>query len=135
MIWWTEWGYEDGWTFDSVIKFSCEVNIRWIHEEEDYSICVSSLFTWWKPNCDAIFSIALPSLVVMSLLHQILNLALKLSRSTTRKRLFCTADPRFSWKLSLKDWNRSCYWLGDLYNTMKLASLSSSINANLTHSF
>ena len=63
MIWWWELGCN--------IKFRCEVNIRSIYEEEDSNICVGWLITCCKPNCDYIFSIALPSLLVMSLLHKI----------------------------------------------------------------
>ena len=62
VVWW-ELGYKDGWTLDSVIKFGCEVNTRSIHEEKYSNICVVSLIT--KPNFDEIFSIALPSIVVM----------------------------------------------------------------------
>ena len=52
MIWWWDLGYKDGWTNDSVIKFGCEVNIRSIHEDEVSNICVGSLITWCKANCD-----------------------------------------------------------------------------------
>ena len=135
MIWWWELGCKDGWTPDSVIRFGCEVNIRSIHEEEDSNIWVGSLIIWCKPNYHEIFSIALPSVVVMSFLHQLLDFALKSPRSTTRNGLFCTADSRFSSRFSLKDSNRSCDWLGDLYNAMNLQSLSPTISSNLTHSF
>ena len=119
MIWWWELGCKDVWTPDSVIKFGCEVNIRSIHEEVS-NICVSSLITWCKANCDDIFSIALPSLVVMPFLHQLLDFVLKSPRSTIKKGLFCTAESRFSSRGSLKDSNWSCDWLGDLNNAMKL---------------
>ena len=39
--------YKDVWTNDSVIKLSCEVNIRSIHKEENYNICVG----WWRKSC------------------------------------------------------------------------------------
>ena len=71
MIWWWELRYKDEWTLDSVIKFGCEVDIRSMHEEKDSNICVGSSITWYKPNWDEIFSIGLPSLVVMSSLHLI----------------------------------------------------------------
>ena len=71
MIWWWELGCKDGWTPDSVIKFRCEVNIRSVYEEEASNVCVGWLITCCKPNCDYIFSIALPSLLVMSWLHKI----------------------------------------------------------------
>ena len=86
-----ELGCKDGWIPDSVIKFGCEVNIRSIHEEEDFNRCVGSLITWCKANCNDIFSIALPSQVIISLLQQLLNFALKWPRSTTKKGLFYTA--------------------------------------------
>ena len=91
MIWWSELGYKDGRTLDLVIKFGCEVNIsyiRSIHEEESSNICAGSLITCCKPNCDQIFSIALPLIVVMSFLHQLLGFALKAPRRTTKKGFF-----------------------------------------------
>ena len=113
MIWWWKLGCKHGWIPDSVIKFGCQVNIRSIHEEEDSNICVGSLITWCKPECDDIFSIALPSVVVMSFLHQLLDFALKSSRSTTKKGLLCTAGSRFSSRFSLKDsnWSYKVYHL------------------------
>ena len=134
MIWWWELGCKDGWTPDSVIRFGCEVNIRSIHEEEDSNIWVGSSIIWCQPNCDVIFSIALPSVVVVSFLQQLLDFALKSPRSTARNGLFCTADSRFSSRFYLKDSNRSCDWFGDLYNAMKLQSLPPTISSNLTHS-
>ena len=71
MIWCWELGYKDVWAPDSGIKFGCEVDIRSIHEEEDSNICLGSLITWCKPNCDD-----LTSSVVMSFLHQLLDFAL-----------------------------------------------------------
>ena len=120
MIWWWKLGCKGGWTPDSVIGFGCEVNIRSIPEEEDSNIWVGSLTIWCKPNYNEIFSIALPSVAVMSFLHQLLDFALKSPRSTARNGLFCTTDSRFSSRFSLKDSKRSCDWLGDLYNAMKL---------------
>ena len=84
-----------------VIKFGFDVNIKSIHEEEDSNIWVGSLITWCKPNCDEIFSIALPSVVVVSLLHCLLGFALKSPRTTTKKGLFCSADSRFELILRL----------------------------------
>ena len=72
MIWWWELGYKDGQTPDSVIKFGCEVNVRSIHEEEDSIAYIYSLITWCNLNCDDIFSITLPLLVVMTFLHNYL---------------------------------------------------------------
>ena len=72
MIWWWELGYKDRQTPDSVIKFGCEVNVRSIHEEEDSIAYIYSLITWCNLNCDDIFSITLPLLVVMSFLHNYL---------------------------------------------------------------
>ena len=71
MIWCWELGYKDVWAPDSVIKFGCEVDIRSIQEEEDSNICLGSLITWCKPNCDDS-----TSSVVMSFLHQLLDFAL-----------------------------------------------------------
>ena len=72
MIWWWELGYKDGQTPDSVIKFGCEVNVRSIHEEEDSITYICSLISWCNLNCDDIFSITLPLLVVMTFLHNYL---------------------------------------------------------------
>ena len=85
MVWWWELGYKDGWTPDLVIKFDCEVNIKSIQAEEDSNTYVGSIITCCKPNCDEIFSIALPSIVVMSFLHQLLDFAFKAARRTTKK--------------------------------------------------
>ena len=129
LIWWWELWCKDGWTPDSVIRFGSKVNIRSIHEEEDSNTWVGSLIIWCKPNCDEIFCIALPSVVVISFLQQLLDIALKSPRITTRN------EWRFSSRFSLKDSNRSCDWLEDLYNAMKFQSLSPNISSNIIHSF
>ena len=95
--------YKNGWTPDLVIKFGCEVIIRSIHSQKGFNICVGTLITWFKRNCDEIFYMALPSIVVMLFLHHLLHFVLKSLRSTTKKGLFCSADSRFSWTFSLKD--------------------------------
>ena len=105
---------KDGWKPDSVIKFRSKVNIRSMHEEEYSNIYVGSLITWWKPNCDEIFSIALPAIVVTSFLRQLLDLSLKSPSTTTKEELFCKADANFSSRFSLKDSNWSCDSLVDL---------------------
>ena len=51
-------------------------------------MCVASLLTWSKPNCNETFSIALPSLVVMWFLRHLHDFASILPRSTTRKDYF-----------------------------------------------
>ena len=132
MICWWKLRCKDGWTPDSVIKCGFEVNVRSIHEEENSNIYVGSLIIWCKPNCDEILSIDSPSVVFMSFLHQLLDSTLKSPRSTTRSGLFCNADSRFSSRFSLKDSNWSRDWPGDLYNAMKLQSLS--LSSNLAHS-
>ena len=118
----------------SVINFGNEGNIKSKLGEDDCNICLGSLITWCKPNCDEIFSIASPSIVVMSFLHQLLDFALNSPRSSTKKRLYCTADSKFSWRLSLKDSNWSCYRFGDLYNAMKLQSVLPTVSSKV-HNF
>ena len=88
MNWWWELGCKDGWIPDSVIRFGCDVNIRSIHKEEDSNKCVGSLITWCKPDCDEIFSVALPSIVVRSFLRQLLDFAWKSPRSTIDSIVF-----------------------------------------------
>ena len=88
MIWWWELGYKDGWTPDSIIKFGFAVNIRSIYEDEVSNICVGSSITWCKANGDDIFSITLPSLVVMSSLHQLLDFVLNCLGILLRKDYF-----------------------------------------------
>ena len=39
-MWWWNLGCKDEWTPDSVIKCGFEVNIRPIHEKEDYNMYV-----------------------------------------------------------------------------------------------
>ena len=41
MVWSLKLGCKDGWMSDSVIKFSCEMNIRSIHDKEDSNVCVA----------------------------------------------------------------------------------------------
>ena len=78
-----------------MIKFGCEVHITLINEE-DSNVCVGSVIIWFKPNCNGIFSIALPSFAVMSFSQQLLDFTLKSPKSNTKKWLFCTPDSRFS---------------------------------------
>ena len=81
----------------------CEVSIRSMLEEEDSNIWVGSLIIWCKPNCDEIFSIALPSVLVMSFLQQLLDFALKSPRSTTRNGYsnYCSLNCRLKIKLKI----------------------------------
>ena len=87
------------------------MNLRLIHEEES-NIYVGSLTIWCKQHFAEIIYIALPSVVIMSFLHQLSDFALKLLKSTTTNGSFCTAGSRFSYRLSLKDLNRSWDWPG-----------------------
>ena len=103
-------------------KIYAIISYHIIHEKEGSNICLGSFITWCKPDCDELFSVALPSIVVMPFLDQLLDFVLKLPRTTTEKGLFCTANSRFSSRFSLKDSNRSCDWLGDLYNAVTLYS-------------
>ena len=58
--------------------------VKWMsgqYMKKEILICIASFITWCKPNWDEIFSTALPSVVVMSFLHQVLDFASQLPRS------------------------------------------------------
>ena len=129
MFWWLKLGYKDRWTPDSVIKFIRELNNKLIHEEEDSNIYAGSLITSCKPKCPEIFAIPLHSVVILSFQHQLLDIPLKSPRITIKKGLFWTGAQDLAQNF-IKDSNWSYDWLGDLYNAMKLLSLSPTISSN-----
>ena len=55
-------------------------------QEDDVSkICVGSLIIWCKPFCEVNVSIFAPSKLVLSLMHQFHDFALKPPNTTTKK--------------------------------------------------
>ena len=76
----------------------------------------------------------------MSLLHQLLDFALKSPGSTTKKGLFCTTNffctkdlaQGLLYKIRI---NLSIDLEAYIANAVKLQSLSPTISSNLTHSF
>ena len=86
MIWWWESGCKDGWTSKLVIKFGCEAKYQINTRRRFEYMC--TFITWCKLNCDEIFYIALPLLVAMSFLHQLLDFALNRWELPLRKDYF-----------------------------------------------
>ena len=86
---------------------------------------------WCKPDCNEIFSIVLPSIVVKLFLHLIY-----LNSHWNRRGLLLKKDYFalfwFSSSFSLKGSYRSCNWLENLYNAMKLKCLKPDISLHLT---
>ena len=60
-IWWRQLGCKDGWTPDSISKLGWELEIKLIHEEELFQVCVGSLISWCKAFCEVTASIFLAS--------------------------------------------------------------------------
>ena len=52
---------KDGWTPDSINKLGWELEIKLIHEEELFQVCVGSLISWCKAFCEVTASIFLAS--------------------------------------------------------------------------
>ena len=102
-IWWWQFECKDGWTPDSISKLGWELKIKSIHEEELFKICVGSLISWCKPFCEVTASIFLPSSLVISLLYQLLDLALKSLRATIKKRFFWARVSKVNSKMSRND--------------------------------
>ena len=67
---------------NSITKFSCDVNIELIQEEEFATIYVGSFISCCNPNWDVIASVLEHSYDVLFLLKQRLDLILKSPRTT-----------------------------------------------------
>ena len=87
-IWWWQFGCKDGWTPDSIRKLGWVCKIKSMHEMELCKMRVGSLISWCKSFCEVTASISLPSSLVISLLYQLLDLALKSPRATITKGFF-----------------------------------------------
>ena len=84
VIWWWQFVCSEEWTPDSITMFDWLVKIRSIHDEESPIKCVGSLIICCNPNWEVTPSVLEPWYVVISLLHQRLDFALKSPRATVR---------------------------------------------------
>ena len=66
-------------------------------------MCVSFSIIYCNPNWEVTPSILEPSYVVMSLLDQRLNFALKSPRTIVRKGIFTITESRFNSRLFIND--------------------------------
>ena len=134
VIRWWQFACSEEWTPDSTTKFGWVVKIRSIHDEESPMKGVGSLITCCNPNWVVTPSNLEPSYVVISLLHQRLDFALKWPRMRVRKGLFTITESRLYWRLLINDSKSSSRWLDERYNEIKLHSLSLIFISKLTHS-
>ena len=70
-------------------KFGCDVNIKFLQEEELFKIWVASfIMRCFKPKVDVKMSIFDPSISVLSLLYQEFDFALKSPRTTIKSLVY-----------------------------------------------
>ena len=104
VIWWWQFKCNEGWTPLSTIKFGWSVNIKSIQEEVCGSRWVGCDISWWNPYTLVRDSSCVPSIVVLSLVHQTEDLALKSPKIMVNKELqkvvslktFSNFDKKFS---------------------------------------
>ena len=77
VIWRWQFECNEGWTPPSTIKFGWSVNIKSIQEEVCGSRWVGCDIIWWNPYTLKRDSSCVPLIVVLSLVHQTEDLALK----------------------------------------------------------
>ena len=91
--------------------------ILYVNKEEGRKskICVGSLITCCRPNCNVTFSIIFPLKLRLSFLYQFFDFTLKSPISTTKRGLFWSNLSNFNLSFSENLSNSYCDWLGDLY--------------------
>ena len=106
-------------TPESITKFGCEANIKWMQEDQFLVWCVGSLISCCCPNWEVMPSIFELSYEVLSLLHQRFDLMLKSPKTTVRKGLFAKILSRFRSKFFRNVSKSSWDWLGERYKTFR----------------
>ena len=96
----------------SITKFGWDVNIKPIQEEFS-SKWVGSLITCLRSYSVAKQSILVPSKLLLSLMHQLDDQALKSPIETAKKGLLSVVASKFHFKSSRNESKLSAVWLGD----------------------
>ena len=86
MIWWWQFTCKEACIPESINNLGCDVN-KSVQENNVSKICVYFLIIWCKPFCEANVSIFVPSKLVLLLMHQLHDFALKSSNTTTKNGL------------------------------------------------
>ena len=86
-------------------KLGWELKVKSIHWEKLFKIGLGSFISWCKPFCEVTASIFLPSSLVISLLYQLLDLALKSPASAIKKGFFWDRVSKINSKLSRNEKN------------------------------
>ena len=81
-VWVSRW-----WMLESTTKFSCDVKMRSIQDQEISEICIGSSMIWMNPYCEVTNSIYAASVVVLSLIYQFLDFILKTFSATIKCEL------------------------------------------------
>ena len=105
-----------------------------MQEEESPTICAGLLIICCNPNVEVIPSILERSYVVLLLLNQRFDLALKLPRTTVKKVLWGVAVSIFNSKLFANHSKSFCDWLGERYKDTNLNNLPPILISKLMHS-
>ena len=135
VIWRWQFACSEEWSPDSISKFDWVVKIRSTHDEKLQIKCVDSLIICCNPYWKVKPSLLEPSSVVILLLYQRLNFALKSPRMTARKGLFTVTESKLYSRLLINNSKPSWLWLGERYNEIKLHSLSLIFISKLIHSW
>ena len=78
-----------------------------MQENNVSKVCVGSLIIWCKPFCEVNVSIFAPSELVLSLIHQLHDFALKSPNATTKNELKVVALSKFNSRFFINELNSS----------------------------
>ena len=113
----------------------CHIRSTRKQDLEFSKLCVCSVIICDKPNFEVRSWIWEPSKLVLSILHQCLDFALKSPIIIVRSGLRLDNEWKFTSRFHLNIWNSSCVLVGDLYRWMKRKILLAILTSKLMHSF
>ena len=106
--------WKEACTPESIANLGLDVKSKSMHKGDVPKVCVGSLVFWCKPSCEVNMSIFAPSKLVLPLIHQLCDFALKSSNTNTKNGLKSVVTlSKFSPTLFISELNSSWDWLGD----------------------
>ena len=105
-----------------------------MQEDELFKTWVGLFMIWWKPKLDVKKSLFEPLKLVLSLVYQDLDLALKSPRTTIMKGFFSSMWSKFNLRFSKNVSKSSLFWLGDLQRDKNLQIFPPILNSKFKNS-
>ena len=108
MIWWWQFTCKEVCTPEPITNLGCDVKNKSVQENDVSKKCARSLIIWFKPFFEVNMSVFAPSKLVLSLMHQLYDCAL---RSPNIEKLCAAILFKFQWHI-VKFWKESSFGPG-----------------------